>query len=79
MPISKKAYVLTADGKAVEDDGHQTGVVLCGAGCGVTDEVAKKYKLSTDADPSDGLSATPVSAVLADSAAQTAAQTAPAS
>jgi hypothetical protein len=55
MPVSKKAYILVPDGKgdfkAVEQDGKQTGVILVGEGGTVSDELAKKYKLATDADP----------------------------
>lgn len=48
MAISKKSYVLIGDGKAVVDDGKQTGIILVGAGGTIDDDVAKQYGVLTD-------------------------------
>lgn len=48
MAIAKKSYILTLDGKAVEQDGKQTGVILVGAGGTIDDDTAKKYGVKVE-------------------------------
>lgn len=43
MAVSKKAYVMTADGCAVLDDGKQSGAILVGKGGTIDDALAAEY------------------------------------
>ena len=50
MPIAKKAYIFTPDGKAVADDGKQTGVILVGKNGSIDEAVAKEHGVELYAD-----------------------------
>ena len=50
MSISKNAYIFTPDGKAVLDDGKQSGVILIGKNGTIAADVAAQYGVAVYAD-----------------------------